>query len=301
MTTGRDGAAVAWRPPDTDGRSGWTEGQDAAIEEVMQWLPVPLGGATAAVSVEDVAVSFGGVRALQGVSMDVAARSFTGLIGPNGAGKSTLFDVINGFTPPARGTVRAFGVDVTKASPWDRAQLGMSRTFQANHVDPDLSIMDNLLAGAYPLIRGGILGGIIGSRTSAHDENRAVSVARAVSRLLDLDRMLNVPCRSLDFGAQRRTEIGRSLMSGPRTLLLDEPSAGLDGVEARELLRVVKRLQTNLGLTVLLVEHYIRTVMENCVFVYTLDQGVIIAAGTPEETAANPAVRAAYLGDDSHA
>jgi ABC-type branched-subunit amino acid transport system ATPase component len=306
MTMRTDGARAAdaaavgssFASPQT---ADWTEGQQAAIEEVMQWLPVPLGGGASAVTVEDVAVSFGGVNALRGVDLDVPARSFTSVIGPNGAGKSTLFDVINGFTPPRRGRVLAFGIDVTKARPWDRAQLGMSRTFQANHVDPDLPVMDNLMVGAFALIRGGVLAGILGTRTNAGDERRADSVARAIARLLDLERVLTVPCRSLDFGAQRRTEIGRSLMSGPRLLLLDEPSAGLDGFEARELIMVVKKLQTDLGLTVLLVEHYIRTVMENSDLIYTLDQGQVIASGTPAEIAVDAAVRAAYLGEETHA
>jgi ABC-type branched-subunit amino acid transport system ATPase component len=277
----------------------WSEGQEAAIEAIMEWLPVPLPGGHAAIIADDVAVSFGGIRALRGATMQVPLRSFTSLIGPNGAGKSTLFDVINGFTPAERGKVTAFGIDVTKLTPWDRAQLGMSRTFQANHIDQDLTILDNLLGGAYALVRGGVISSLWGMRSTLDDERRANEVAHAIGRLLDLEPLLNVPCRSLDFGAQRRTEIGRSLMSGPRLLLLDEPSAGLDGVEARELLQVVKRLQTGLGLTVLLVEHYIITVMENSDLIWCLDQGEIIGSGTPTEIAQNPAVRAAYLGDEN--
>jgi branched-chain amino acid transport system ATP-binding protein len=174
----------------------------------------------------------------------------------------------------------------------------MSRTFQANHIDLNLTTFDNLLGGAFQLIRGGLFRATFRSGGNYTDEQRARVAARAVARLLDLEPLLDVMARSLDFAAQRRIEIGRSLMSGPRLLLLDEPTAGVDAHEAKELVALVKRMQVDLGLAVLLIEHYVQAVMENSNPVYVLDQGTLIAGGTPAEVAADPKVRASYLGEE---
>ena len=276
------------------------EGQEAALEVFEKFIPeqtydgVPLVG-------RDIAKAFGGIKALREVPLiEVPPHSFVGLIGPNGAGKSTLFNVLNGFTTPDTGEVVLFGQDVTRRQPWDRAKLGMSRTFQANHIDLNLSTFDNLLSGAYQLIRGGLFAATFRSRGNHTDEQRARLAARAVARLLDLEPVLEVMARSLDFAAQRRIEIGRSLMSGPRLLLLDEPTAGVDAHEAKELVALVKRMQMDLGLAVLLIEHFVQAVMENSNPIYVLDQGTLIAAGTPAEVANDPKVRASYLGEEEH-
>ena len=276
------------------------EGQEAALEVFAKFIPeqtqeaVPLVG-------RGIAKAFGGIKALRDVPLiEVPPHSFVGLIGPNGAGKSTLFNVLNGFTIPDTGEILLFGKDVTRLHPWDRAKLGMSRTFQANHIDLNLTTFDNLLAGAYQLIRGGLIRATFRSRGNYADEQRARLAARAVARLLGLEPVLGVMARSLDFAAQRRIEIGRSLMSGPRLLLLDEPTAGVDAHEAKELVSLVKRMQMDLGLAVLLIEHYVQAVMENSNPVYVLDQGTLIAGGTPAEVAADPKVRASYLGEEEH-
>ena len=274
------------------------EGQEAALEVFSRFIPEQTYDGTPLVG-RDISKAFGGIRALREVPLiEVPPHSFVGLIGPNGAGKSTLFNVLNGFTTPDTGEVILFGQDVTKKQPWDRAKLGMSRTFQANHIDLNLSTFDNLLAGAYQLIRGGLFAATFRSRGNHTDEQRAHLAATAVARLLDLEPVLNVMARSLDFAAQRRIEIGRSLMSGPRLLLLDEPTAGVDAHEAKELVALVKRMQMDLGLAVLLIEHYVQAVMENSNPIYVLDQGTLIAAGTPTEVANDPKVRASYLGED---
>ena len=273
----------------------WSEGELAALETVEDFLPEQVREGTV-LRATDIHKRFGGVYALQGASIEVPAHSFVGLIGPNGSGKSTLFDVLNGFTPPDQGTVEAFGLDVTRKHAWDRAKLGMSRTFQANHIDLDLTVLDNLLAGAYLNVRGGVVASVLAFPAVRADQRRAADVARAVARLLDLEPVLEVRAGSLNFGAQRRIEIGRSLMSRPRLLLLDEPSAGMDAVEAQHLLMLVKRLQTDLGLAVLLIEHFVRMVLDNCGWVHAIAGGQVIAAGPPEVVAASEAVQIAYLG-----
>ena len=267
-----------------------------ALETLEAYLPAPPETGTA-LSAEHISLAFGGLQALDDVSITVPTRQLVGLIGPNGAGKSTLFDVINGLRMPDGGEVALFGQPITGTNPWDRAKLGLSRTFQSNRVSLELSVLDNLLAGAHQKIPGSLLGTLFGLPGARAGERRARQVARAVAELLDIADVGDEAVGSLDFGRQRRVEIGRSLMSAPRVLLLDEPAAGLDSTEAAHLFALIRRLEADLGLTVLLVEHYVKAVLENCDLVYVLNEGRLIAAGAPDEIVAHPEVRAAYLGN----
>jgi ABC-type branched-subunit amino acid transport system ATPase component/ABC-type branched-subunit amino acid transport system permease subunit len=246
----------------------------------------------------DVSIAFGGLQALSDVSLTVPTRKLVGLIGPNGAGKSTLFDILNGLRQPDSGSVLLFGQDVSQAPPWDRAALGLSRTFQSSRVNLDLTVGENLMAGAYLMIPGSVVEAVAGMPRAQTGERRAQEAGRAVAELLDVAADWDEFVRNLDFGAQRRVEIGRSLLSGPRLLLLDEPAAGLDASEATALFALIRQLEQDLGLTVLLVEHYVKAVLENCDLIYVLARGRIIAAGSAEEITADPEVRAVYLGED---
>ena len=268
----------------------------SALETLEAYLPPPPEPGDA-LSASNISLAFGGLQALNDVSITVPARHLVGLIGPNGAGKSTLFDVINGLRVPDGGEVSLFGQVITRTNPWDRARLGLSRTFQSNRVSLELTVLDNLLAGAHRMIPGSFVGTILALRKARAGERRARQVAEAVAELLDLSNVASEPVGSLDFGSQRRVEIGRSLMSAPRILLLDEPAAGLDSVEAAHLFALIRRLEADLGLTVLLVEHYVKAVLAHCDLVYVLNEGRLIAAGGPDEIVADPEVRAAYLGD----
>ena len=246
----------------------------------------------------DVSIAFGGLQALSDVSLTVPTRKLVGLIGPNGAGKSTLFDILNGLRQPDSGSVLLFGRDVSQAPPWNRAALGLSRTFQSSRVNLDLTVGENLMAGAYLMIPGNVAEAVAGMPRARTGERKAQEAARAVAELLDVAGDWDEFVRNLDFGAQRRVEIGRSLLSGPRLLLLDEPAAGLDASEAKALFALIRQLEQDLGLTVLLVEHYVKAVLENCDLIYVLARGRIIAAGSAEEITADPEVRAVYLGED---
>ena len=268
-----------------------------ALEVLEAYLPQRADVGDVLVA-ENISVAFGGLKALDEVAVTVPARQLVGLIGPNGAGKSTLFDVLNGLRVPDSGTVTLFGQDVSKATPWSRAALGVSRTFQSSRVNLELSVGDNLMAGAYLMIPGNVVEAVAGLPRARNGERQAQEVARAVAELLDVDDDWDELVRNLDFGTQRRVEIGRSLMSGPRLLLLDEPAAGLDATEAKALFSLIRRLADDLGLTVLLVEHYVRAVLENSDLVYVLARGQIIAVGSPDDVAADPQVRAVYLGED---
>ncbi len=270
--------------------------RERALETLEAYLPpAPEGGV--ALTASNISLAFGGLQALDDVSITVPARQVVGLIGPNGAGKSTLFDVIGGLRVPDSGEVNLFGETITGANAWERAKLGLSRTFQSNRVSLELTVFDNLLAGAHQMIPGSLLGTILGLPAARAGERRARQVAAAVAELLDLGGVEDELVGSLDFGSQRRVEIGRSLMSGPRLLLLDEPAAGLDTHETALLFGLIRRLEADLGLTVLLVEHYVKAVLTHCDLVYVLNEGRLIATGVPDEIARHPEVRAAYLGN----
>jgi ABC-type branched-subunit amino acid transport system ATPase component/ABC-type branched-subunit amino acid transport system permease subunit len=268
----------------------------SALRVVEDYLPHDRVDEGNVLVANQISVAFGGLKANDEVSITVPARHLVGLIGPNGAGKSTLFDVLNGLRVPDSGEISLFGQDVSKASPWERAALGMSRTFQSSRVNLDLSVGENLLAGAYLMIPGGLVESVAGLPRARTGAQKAEAAGRAFAEILDIADHWDDRVRNLDFGSQRRVEIGRSLMSGPRLLLLDEPAAGLDVHEAEALFVLLRELEQDLGLTVLLVEHYVKAVLEQCDLVYVLSQGRLIAAGSPNEVAANPEVQAVYLG-----
>jgi ABC-type branched-subunit amino acid transport system ATPase component len=189
-----------------------------------------------------------------------------------------------------------FDKNVTGLSAWDRSKLGMARTFQTTRVMADLSVGDNLIAGAYQRIKSHPALFLIGWPGAWRELRAAEEAAFAAARLLDIDRYWNERCGSLEFSARRRTEIGRCLLAGPRLLLLDEPAAGLDPASSVALFSLIKKLHEDLGLTVLLVEHYVKAVLDSCDLVYVLAEGRILAQGTPAEVAADPEVRSRYLG-----
>jgi ABC-type branched-subunit amino acid transport system ATPase component/ABC-type branched-subunit amino acid transport system permease subunit len=260
-----------------------------------RWLP-PRPTDAVALRAEDIKVTFGAIRALTGASIVVPAGDMVGLIGPNGAGKTTLFDVVSGFTPADSGRVELFGKDVTNEKAWNRASLGMSRTFQSTRVITELTVADNMLAGVYQSVKAHPLSFLLG-RPSAWKEMRAAEEAAwAAARLLDVERYWDERVGTLEFSARRRIEIARSILAGPRLLLLDEPAAGLDPASSSSLFDLVRQLHQDLGLTVLIVEHYVKAVLDTCDLIYVLAQGSVLAEGTPAEIAANKTVQDEYLG-----
>jgi ABC-type branched-subunit amino acid transport system ATPase component/ABC-type branched-subunit amino acid transport system permease subunit len=269
--------------------------RERALAVLTAWLPQRPPGEIA-LTASDVKVHIGGVKALDGASIEVPTGRMVGLIGPNGAGKSTLFDVISGLRVPNAGRITLFGTDVTDRQPWDRAKLGMARTFQATRVVPDLTVADNLVAGAYQRIKETPLSWLAGLPSTRAKLRAAEAAAYAAAQLLDVDRYWNERCSTLEFSARRRVEIGRCLLSGPRLLLMDEPAAGLDPASTVALFSLIRRLHAELGLTVLLVEHYVKAVLSTCDYVYVLAEGLILASGSPADVAANPAVQSRYLG-----
>jgi branched-chain amino acid transport system ATP-binding protein len=234
---------------------------------------------------ESVSVRFGGVQALDEVSLEVLGGTVHGLIGPNGAGKTTLFNVVTGLARPTAGRVLVAGRDVTRLPPHRRARLGTARTFQRLELFGTLTARENVLVASesFHSLREGRH-----SAARAADEalERAGSVAVA-------DRKVD----TLPVGTARLVELARALAGSPRLLLLDEPASGLDEEETAALAGVVRRLASE-GMAVLLVEHDMSLVMGSCDTVDVLDRGRVIASGTPAEVRASAVVREAYLGAD---
>jgi branched-chain amino acid transport system ATP-binding protein len=232
---------------------------------------------------EEISVSFGGVQALGGVSLDAPAGVVTGLIGPNGAGKTTMFNVVTGFQRPSRGQVSMDGRDITGLRPHTRARLGLGRTFQRLELFGSLSARENILVG------------MEASRGRADHGGDRRRLADEILERVGLQAVADRQADTLPTGIARRVELGRALATRPRLLLLDEPSSGLDQPETDALGRLLASLAAE-GMAVLLVEHDVELVMRVCSRVHVLDFGQIIAVGNPSEVQADPRVQLAYLG-----
>lgn len=274
---------------------------------------------TAALTVAEVAVRFGGIAALSDASLVVRPGTVTGLIGPNGAGKTTLFNVISGLQTPDRGSVHLFDTDITGLAPHRRARLGLARTFQRLELFGTLSASENIQVGLESAVRwwqwrhikhkfpGSKAGASTGAGQSSGEAPEVAPGARrgpgsmpveTADRLLDgvgLTGLGDRQSSALPTGLARMVELGRALAMAPRLLLLDEPGSGLDDAESEALGSLLTTLAAG-GMAVLLVEHDMELVMRICDHIYVLDFGTVIASGTPAEIRQNPMVQAAYLG-----
>jgi len=257
----------------------------------------PQVAAAQALEVDGVHVGFGGIKALNDVSLTVGPGEVVGLIGPNGAGKTTLFDVISGVRFPDRGRVALAGVDVTGRSAMHRARAGMRRTFQAVQVFGWLSVVDNVVAALdWEGGGGGLFADLVASPTRRRRERGRRERAMAALERCGLAAVADEPAASLPIGLARMVELARATVEPPTVLLLDEPTSGLDAREAARLADLIASTAESVHCGVLLVEHDMQFVMGNCARIVVLNIGDVIAEGMPDEVRAMPIVRDAYLG-----
>ena len=250
---------------------------------------------TSLLTVAHVAKRFGGVQALSDAGLDVAEGEIHGLIGPNGAGKTSLFNVITGWVRADAGQMHWRGQPFAPKAAHEVARAGIARTFQNIRLFADMSVLDNVRVGRDLHARVGWWQALLRSPAFVREEQRSAMEAEQDLAFVGLAQHAQRTARTLSYGDQRRLEIARAMATRPRLLALDEPAAGMNATEKQQLRDLVRRIRDG-GCAVLIIEHDVKLVMGLCDRVTVLDQGRIIASGTPAQVQAHPAVIAAYLG-----
>ena len=251
-------------------------------------------------------MNFGGLRAIDDVSLQVGGGEIVALIGPNGAGKTTLFNCVTGVYRPTSGQICLHRPDLPAVRidglpPHRVTALGLARTFQNIRLFAGMSALENVMLGRHCRTRTGLLGGILHRAAGRREEQETVAISHALLEWVGLARLADEPAGALPYGAQRRLEIARALATGPSLLLLDEPAAGMNPQETRELDELIVRIRDHFKLAILLIEHDMKLVMNISERICVMEYGKLIASGTPVQVRSNPQVIEAYLGEDGHA
>jgi branched-chain amino acid transport system ATP-binding protein len=252
-------------------------------------------------SAERVSLSFGGVKALRSVSLDVAEGSITSLVGPNGAGKTSLFNAISGFYRPQEGAIRFEGRDITRVPTPERAKLGLARTFQNIALFRGMTVLDNIKLGRHSHMRTGLIDALFYyGRPRREEIALRAEIEERIIDFLEIDHIRHAPVAALPYGLQKRIELARALAMRPKVLMLDEPVAGMNREETEDMARFILDVREEWDVTVLLVEHDMRLVMDISDHVVVLNFGEVIASGRPQVVQNDPEVARAYFGSGDY-
>ena len=251
----------------------------------------------AMLEVTSLGISFGGLRAVDELSMKIEKGGLVGLIGPNGAGKTTAFNMLTGVYRPTDGGIRLDGQNLVGKKPPEICKLGVARTFQNIRLFSQLSVLENVKTGLLNQITYSFAESMFHLGSYRKKEKQMDEKAMELLRVFDLDGVADYKAANLPYGKQRKLEIARALATNPKLLLLDEPAAGMNPNETEELMETIEIVRKRFGVTVLLIEHDMKLVSGICEYLYVLNFGRLLAEGTPKEVLSNPEVVKAYLGE----